>query len=169
MENQKYYVVSSENVGPNSTDAYGNVYEECYTVTTTAPTTNMSREVKTEGWLGTSNDNCLYAHGEFSSEQEARDYIENKLGEYREVDSADLEHDEIAGYLPGNLVPMSGEESVNWCYEGLSNEISADTTDEEIEKMVAEWANDEDQYKIDQSAVVAEGIEMRDELKDAEE
>jgi hypothetical protein len=33
----------------------------------------MSREIRTSGWLGTTNDWAKYAHGEFNTIEEARE------------------------------------------------------------------------------------------------
>jgi hypothetical protein len=70
MENEKYYIVSENYVGPNVDQ---NLNSHCVRITTTPPRTNMSREIRTSGWLGTTNDWAKYAHGEFNTIEEARE------------------------------------------------------------------------------------------------
>ena len=62
-----YYVVERYNMNTNKTDWY---------VTDYCPKTNQSRECREKGWLGTTNNVSLVAHGGFNTAEEAVVYIE---------------------------------------------------------------------------------------------
>lgn len=64
-----FYLISSEYVGPNKANSAGDIIgdSETIVITTTPPTANMSGEVLTSGWLGTTNDWASYAKGEYKS------------------------------------------------------------------------------------------------------
>jgi hypothetical protein len=62
---------------------------------------------------------------------------------------------------------MNAAQTVDWCCEGLREDVSADTTDERIAALVDEYeaaANDEE-YTLDESALSEYITERRDELR----
>jgi hypothetical protein len=140
-----YYIIEREYVGPNQDQ---NVDSHTYTIQTIPARTNMSREVRTDGWCGTTNDWALYARGEYETEQAARDYIEENYGPVREGDDSgnyigmddDGEPIEaIAVFRPGKYIPMDAEGTGNYCWEGIRTDITADTTDGQIEALIDQY------------------------------
>lgn len=140
-----FYITSSEYVGPNL-DERLNSHE--YRIQTWEPETNMSHAVRTDGWLGTTNDVAAYAHGEFETEEAARAEVERLLADtgYRELDCDDPgsidDGEELyytARYAVGRYETWGREGTSNWCYEGVNADVTADTTDERIKELVAEY------------------------------
>ena len=60
----KYYIIENDYVGPNR--AGHELTTPAYTIQTTPGRTNMSHEERINGWLGTTNDWHVAAHGEYS-------------------------------------------------------------------------------------------------------
>ena len=85
-DERQYYVIFSRYVGPNADDRDANAHgnRDYYTIQREPGTTNMSGEELTEGWLGTTNDWSETACGEFATEAEARESIEEDVREWRE-------------------------------------------------------------------------------------
>ncbi|MFW6118841.1 MAG: hypothetical protein ACOC7S_00745 [Planctomycetota bacterium] len=77
------YVVHVEYVGPNREKHHAD--GDYVVLTPDPPRTNLSGEVKTEGWLGTSNDWSKWAYGRFESREAAEAFARRKwdLGEWR--------------------------------------------------------------------------------------
>ena len=72
-----YYVIESEYVGPNT---QGRIDSHLVTITTDAPRTNLSHEVRLDGWIGTTNDTSRHAHGAYTSEDDAREAVAELFG-----------------------------------------------------------------------------------------
>jgi len=173
--NKKFYVVSYEYVGPNLDQRTNS---ETVEITTQAPRTNMSREIKIEGWLGTTNDNAAYAHGEFETIEAAREALIEEFPHTREMELDPNEaefYQTIEAYYVGEYEKMCAESSVSWCYEGFRNDITAQTTDEEIEVIVDGYENDANDpsnhgegfgYSLDLDAVTRSALQFRDGLKE---
>lgn len=169
-----FYPVHNSNVGPNHTEpeSIGNV--EIYNV---PQKTNSSRQEKTEGWLGTTDDCCKYAMGEFDTIEQAREAIA-KEGWTVSVDEDDI--DNFNYYAEEGLVEVWTKIEATYEYvdagiwwDGLCpEEIFSNTTDEEIEEL-AEVAEEQAlKEKVGEgTGVVVEGIEdymkeHRDRLKE---
>jgi len=164
MMTTTYYVISSEYVGPNLSDRCNS---HTYQITTEPGHTNMSHEVRVDGWLGTSNDWAAYAHGEYGSMEAARAAVIEMLGEDRRlIDNDEYDESVVETYAANKYVEWDADNSVTWCYESR-HEITADTTDERIDEIVAEceqYANDEGNT-LDTDAVQIMLTERRDELR----
>jgi hypothetical protein len=138
-----YYIIETNYVGPNQNqDQYIDVDE--IKISTSLAITNSSHEIKIEGWCGTTNDWAVYAHGEYATIEEARAAITEKLGEVRNSDALgdSFESDEddvIEVFKPGKYAPMSSQATADWTYESIQADIAADTTDERIAELVAEY------------------------------
>src|SRR5256885_2081753 len=79
-----YYVIESKYVGPNQDQSqYCDV--DTIGIFTAPGKTNSSREVRLEGWLGTTNDWSEYAHGEYESVEAAEAAIREKWGHTRDT------------------------------------------------------------------------------------
>ena len=129
----------------------------------------MSGEVCVDGWLGCTNNWDKTAHGEFDSEEDARDAIEQLTdGDCREIDTdeSDWSRDIAAFFMVGRFEQWDAENSETWCYSSMGD-ITSDTTDEEIDTLVDELenaANDEN-FSLDTDAVLKMFTERRDKLQ----
>lgn len=141
-----YYVIETNYVGPNQTqDQY--VDADKIEISTSPAITNSSHEVRLEGWCGTTNDWAVYAHGEYATIEAARVAIAEKFGEVRgaDADGYSFESDNadaVETYKPGKFAPMSSQATADWAYAGIQSDIAADTTDERIAELVAEYEAD---------------------------
>lgn len=169
----RYYVVKIDYVGPNQ-DQHAD--DDRIEIRTNPARTNMSHEVKLDGWCGTTNDWAVYAHGEYVTEQAARDYIQETFGPVREdeeagdyigVDKDGEPIQAVAVFRPGKYIPMDAEATGNYCWEGIKVDIKADTTDEQIEALVEQYEAEvnEEGYTLDKRALSESMEARRDELK----
>lgn len=168
-----FYVIETNYVGPNPDQ---HVDDDCIEISTQPARTNMSHEIKLEGWCGTTNDWATYAHGEYETEQDARNYIKETFGPVREDDETDyyIGYDEdgepimpVAVFRPGKYIPMDAEGTGNFTWEGVRTDITADTTDEQIEALIAQYevlAN-EDGYTLDKRSLSDSMESRRDDLR----
>lgn len=132
-----YYVIEINYAGPDQDqDQYIDV--DVINISTSPATTNSSNEVRTDGWCGTTNDWATYAHGEYTTLDEARAYIKKKFGELRDCDAnGDKfeyldDEDVVETYKIGKYEPLGTQATVAWAYERMYNDIKADTSDFEI-------------------------------------
>jgi hypothetical protein len=171
-----FYIIERKYVGPNQTDAQ---YCDAHTVLiqSVPGRTNSSHEERTEGWLGTTNEWAEHAHGEYETLEAARAAVEEKFGKCRESDLTWEDPDTaVELYRVGEYEPMSREATGDWIYGGLRADVTAKTTDEQLEELIAEYeaaANDEgctlDSDAIDMAREYRdERIAERDERDDDE-
>jgi hypothetical protein len=166
-----YYVIETNYVGPNPSQ---NLDADTIEIATEPARTNSSHEVRLDGWCGTTNDWAVYAHGEFVTIEEARAAIAEKFGDVRDCTPDDSKFDAesvVEVCRRGRYAPMNAAQTVDWCCEGLREDVSADTTDERIAALVDEYedaANGEG-YTLDESALSEYITEHRDELRDERE
>ncbi|EDB4569479.1 hypothetical protein A7C82_17275 [Salmonella enterica subsp. enterica serovar Panama] len=170
-----YYIIETNYVGPNQTqDQYVDV--DKIEISTSPAITNSSHEKRTEGWCGTTNGWAVYAHGEYATIEEARAAITAKFGEVRDSDhnGDGFESDDesvVEIYKPGKYARMSLQATAEWAYAGIQSDIEANTTDERIVELVAEYEAEanSDGYTLD---INLEGFmrkrrqELRVELED---
>jgi len=163
-----YYIISNDYIGTNRDQRH--IDGDNIVITTTPGRTNMSNEVRIEGWLGSSNDWSRSAHGLFNTEDAARAAIPELFGECREDDDLDEYDDDdiIARFRPGSYAPYSAENTIEWAYEGIRQDIDAATTNERIDERVAEYeadANADLGITLDEDALRDRMIEYRDDLR----
>ncbi len=152
-----YYLIEREYVGPNPYDTQYVDADEII-ITTEPAKTNSSHEVRTEGWCGTTNDWAIYAHGEYETLEDARAAVTEKFGETRlqEIGDYDALENIVEKYKQGKYIPMSSEETADWAYQGIQTDVTAETTDEEIESLVSLY----------QADAHAQGFELDSDLDD---
>ena len=163
-----FYIIETNYVGPNS-DQHADADE--VRIQTEPGRTNSSHQERTEGWLGTTNDWAQYARGEYETEDAARAAIEELFGECREraVGSDPVNDDPdgcvVAVFKVGKYEPMSREWTAGWITPGLQSDVTADTTDEQLEALIEEWegACNGEGYTLDSRAIDM-AREYRDEL-----
>lgn len=148
-----FYLIETNYVGPNQDQ---NADADAVRIQTKPGRTNSSHEERTEGWLGTTNDWAEYARGKYETEEAARAAIEDLFGECREVElEACIDDGVVAAFRLGKFEPMNREATENWIYSGLKCDVTADTTDEQLETLIEEWeaqCNSEG-YTLDGSAI----------------
>lgn len=137
-----FYIIETNYVGPNQ-DQHCDA--DLVRIQTEPGRTNSSHKERTEGWLGTTNDWAEYAHGEYDTIEEARAAVEEQFGPCREREiGTDPFNDDpdgcvVAVFKIGQYEQMSREATGDWIYEGLRAEVTADTTDEQIEQLIEKW------------------------------
>ncbi len=140
-----FYVIETQYVGPNQQQ---HLDAQVFEVAAQPAITNSSKEVRTEGWCGTTNDWAVYAHGEFARQESAEDWIKTRLADegWREEELEgrhpsecydDEELGVVARYRVGRYAPMTAEATGDWIADGL-DDIEADTSDERIAEIIAE-------------------------------
>ena len=134
METQtasKFYLIRSEYVGPN-TDQHR--YDgKAFFVQTEPGRTNMSHEIKIEGWLGTTNDWYECAYGVFDSIEEAQKEAERILRpeyELKNYDEYDEWYERDETYVMKWAIMPKG---INEFWEA-SDWLDANITKQEIER-----------------------------------
>lgn len=170
-----YYIIKTNYVGPNQAqNRYVDVNK--IAISTSPAITNLSHEVRIEGWCGTTDDWAVYAHGEYATIEEARAAIARKFGEVRDADpngdSFESDDENVAEiYKPGKYAPVSRQATADWAHEGIRSDIDADTTDERIAELVAEYEAEANSlgYTLDsdlENFMRERRQELRDEMED---
>lgn len=168
-----YYLVSSEYVGANESDSSGNIIgdSETITITTTSPITNMSGEVLTHGWLGTTNDWASYAKGEYDSLELALAELK-ELGFTYQVDTDDVTDGDVSVWQRPEAA-LEKWSAGDWLGNAMSNEeicteykISANTSDDQLVKISDKIDKDAENDGIKLFGSMDLLVEIRAELKD---
>lgn len=134
------YVIEHKYVGANQ-DSEQFVDADRIEISKKPATTNSSYVERIKGWCGTTNDWAIYAHGEYETTELARKAIADKFGSVRDVDANGdefLSSDEnvIEVFKLGKFEPLSRQATSDWAFEGIEEDITIDTTDSEIDKLV---------------------------------
>jgi hypothetical protein len=170
---EQFYVVETRYVGPNQNqDEYANA--DTIEIRTAPAVTNQSGDVCLDGWCGTTNDWAVYAHGEHATIEEARSAIVEKFGPVRDSDPNGecFESDEeivVEVYKTGRYERMGWAATEEFAADGIAADIQADTLDERITELVAEYEADAniDGYTLAselEEMLLAARQELRDEL-----
>jgi hypothetical protein len=154
-----YYIISKNKIGQRN--------GESVAITTEPGKTNMSHEIRLDGWLGTTNDIAYYAHGEYETIEAAESALDELFPERREAGVNDYpDPSTVQEWIVGEYEEWSADSSIEYCYD-YRRDIDAETTDAEIEK----WVDEADDYcrednggTLDVDAVVQWLIEYRNEL-----
>lgn len=148
----KFYVIENRYVGPNrnnlETDWENIVRGHSYDIQNEPGRTNMSGQIKMNGWLGNSNDCWSAAHGEFETIEAAEAFIQEHADDtVREaIDHPDVDLPHIvARYYVG---PENYWDAGDWLdgvvfrkpgFVKVDDEIiTPNTTNEELEKLAEE-------------------------------
>lgn len=179
MKNQ-FFLIESEYTGPNQRDSHGNWIGDSrvMTITTTPGTTNSSHEERTDGWLGTTNDNCLTAHGVFDTIEEARQSAHDLGFTEQDTDTDDdsLWFSRDDGDVEFWITPEAAREqwdAGDWFLNGLGRSgtcaeygITAQTTDAELDAAVDTAENEDCASDVVLHDTLELFTELRDELRD---
>lgn len=168
----KFFLIESEYTGPNQRDSHGNWIGDSrvMTITTTPGTTNLSHEERTDGWLGTTNDNSVTAHGEFDTIEEAR-AAAHEMGFTEQSDVEYPDDDELEFWITPEAA-KSQWDAGDW-FDGLGRNgtcteygITAETTDDELEEAVDTAENEDCASDVVLHGTLKLFTELRDELRD---
>lgn len=167
---KKFYLVSSEYKGPNERDSSGSIMGDTreMIISTEPGRTNLSREISTEGWLGTSHDISRHAHGVFDSleaaVQEAAD-----LGFTEEFDDTNesCRDSWVASYISDERANYEYWDAEYWFADNPCDEygITSETSDSELEAAAERAEKEARDDKAIVVGVLEHFTELRDELK----
>lgn len=139
-----FYIIEYKYTGPNRDE---NIDADTIEIDTRPALTNSSKEVRTVGWCGTTGDWCVYAHGAFTTIEQAREAIKQEFGDTRTQNDGGetFESDSqsaVEVHKKGKYSPMSASDTADWAYTSIQDVVTADTTDEEIQSLIAELAEE---------------------------
>jgi hypothetical protein len=124
-----YYIIEYDR------NPYSKAVDQETIVVTRSPATHPTTgEEVIEGHVITWNDVPRYAHGEYDSIEKAREAVSRIFGECRELDEPG-HCDAVLEFKLGALEPWDRESTESWLYDGLSADINANDTDEELEEL----------------------------------
>ena len=130
-----FYVVEHEYIGSNfssASDAEEILNNETWDILSEPPRTNLSKEIRTNGWLGSNNDWSSKAHGEFETIDEARNYVESRLGFLTLLEDGGDEDDLVESYRANKETFAVDVESWWQSCGAYEFGVTAETSDEEI-------------------------------------
>lgn len=110
-------------------------------------------DISTEGF-GRPDDEGVREWGPFETIEDARAKLDSQFPERREEDpdalrdAQEIDPALLERYRPGSLRAMGNDETSDWVYESLRQEVTTATTDEEVDALAKE---------LDESAE-AEGV-----------
>lgn len=163
-----FYIVETKYTGPNPDQ---HLDQDVVEIQTVPARTNSSGEIKTQGWCGTTNDWCVNAHGEYTTLEEAEAAVQEIFGDVRPYEDEEADDSVVKAYKPGLYVPMSAENTGDWCYEAIQEKVKLGMTPEQVDSLIAELeeAANEEGYTL--SAALSDMIAERldDLLEEAEE
>lgn len=166
-----FYIIEQSYEGPNPDD---HLDDQTFRVQTRPGLGNLSHKPILHGWLGTTNDWCKIAHGEFATLDEAKAEIDRlTANSYREdeLEAEDRYNKILYRVRVGRLEPWNAAASQDWCWESMRDRIDVVTTDDEILDWSEECANDaaSENFLLDLDAVVRMATSYRDELADKDD
>lgn len=132
----KHYVIEERYTGPNQDQ---HIDTDIVKITTEPARKNMSNEICTEGWCGTTDDWAVYARGEYDSKEAAESFIMSTYKEAREADFDENDQSIVAIYKPGKYEPLCKEATGNFIFDSLQESVTVSTTDAEISALVDDW------------------------------
>ena len=153
-----YYIIEHRYVGPNQEqDQYVDL--DFIEINSAPALTNSSHEPRIDGWCGTTDDWSVNAHGEYLTIDDARDAMLTLWSDvrwndpngdcyggcYPVSDFSNILVDDpgrITICKPGKYTPMSRSATGDWACESMQHDIQADTTDEHLDILVAEYEED---------------------------
>jgi len=158
-----FYVIAIEYEGPNSEDdRFIDADRIC--IRSEPARTNMSGEVRVDGWCGTTNDWSITAYGEYETIDEAERAVTDIFGETRDFTSDEARQwNAICVYARGAFRPLNKTDAFDYFYAAMEGDVTTTTSDEEIDVLAREYeslAND-DGYTLD-----GNGSEIIEEFRD---
>lgn len=134
-QNTRFYVVETKYVGPNPDQ---HIDEDVVEIQTEPERTNSSGEAKIQGWCGTTNDWCVNAHGEYPTLADAEAAVKEIFGDVRPYEDEGASDSVVKAYKPGLYVPMSAENTGDWCYDVIQEKVTLGMTGEQVDTLIGE-------------------------------
>lgn len=123
-----YYIIETE----LTLNATGLPSEHYYTIETEPGRGNLSGEIITSGWLGTTNDWAQYAHGGYVTENEAKGILARLIGT-DDLSNHVIDDDDDDGIRYSALrTDWEDWDADEWCYADAVNRVTAAMTDEQL-------------------------------------
>lgn len=179
-----FYLIESQYVGPNQKDSRGHWIGDSRVleIRTEPGRTNMSQEVRYSGWLGTTNDCCLIAHGRYDTVEEARAEA-HSMGFTAEKDIGEADQtcwgDDGPIIAEAWITPAAAREqwdAGDWFLNAMSADqvraeygITATSTDEELAAAAAKAESDAEIENIELHGTEKLFERLRQEVRDAAE
>jgi len=122
------------------------------------------------------NDWSTTNHGEFETLKAAREFITDRFGVTRTENAAGESFADTGLYYMydsvievhkvGEYEPLSAEDSIDWVWADIEQDIVANATDSEIDALIEEYveAASDQGYDLDAAEAKSAAIEYRDEL-----
>lgn len=134
-----FYLTSYNYTGNQDT-----VHDADYIEINTKPArANLSGAEIISGWCGNTNSWSVTAHGVYQTIEEARAAITGIFGEVRPVAIEEIYavrgEDVVEVCKPGKYEPMTSEHTLNWSAESIAADVTADTTDKQIERLISKY------------------------------
>lgn len=130
-----FYIVETKYTGPNPDQ---HLDQDVVEIQTVPARTNSSGEIKTQGWCGTTNDWCVNAHGEYTTLEEAEAAVQEIFGDVRPYEDEEADDSVVKAYKPGLYVPMSAENTGDWCYDVIQERVTLGMTQEQVDTLIGE-------------------------------
>ena len=145
----KYYIEEIYYCGPDgNTDKY--IDFDRFEITTKPARTNLSNEIRLDGWLDMSGDVSRYTHGVYDSLAAAEYAVQNLLGDlYRRDDEPSESPDVVAVYRIGRLPPMPDEALRIWLQDV---DVPTDADDATLRRQAKELASELEDTDVSASA-----------------
>lgn len=137
-----YYIIETVYVGPNQrSDEYCDA--DTVVISTLPARTNRSFEIRIEGWCGTTGGWATYAYGEYDTLEDARAAVVDIFGAVRKDESEwPRDSDEVERYKKGEYEPVGMQTTADIVWPGIKVDITADSSDEEISRLVDAYEAD---------------------------
>jgi hypothetical protein len=166
-----FYLVTRVYVGPNQDSKHLN--SDVIEVWNEPARTNSSKEVLIDGWCGTTNDWSVHAYGEYETLQEALDEMHDifDVREYQyegwSSDDSFIDDHVVERYYFGKYCQMDAEGTAIWVYEYMVKDITAETTDDQIEELLLKYEDECKSENVSTHASIVNCLyDYRNELRD---
>ena len=133
-----FYLIEKEYVGPNH-DQYLNAHQ--VRVQTVPGLTNMTKESRVSGWLGTTNDWSLHAHGVYETREAAEAAARAMFPVLRDVESGDFREEVVAEWFVG-IEEWGSDATRAWFYDEAKAWVNVRRTEAEVDAWVQEMLAD---------------------------
>lgn len=156
-----FYLIRTRYEGPNQTAENFRDCEGYMTIETKPGGTNMSGEERTSGWLGTTNDWNKTACGEYDTTDEARtaatkcgytEPVEAELVDVENLDFVKIDMETFELIALEIYTTKDGAKAVwmveDYMYQWARDNITAETTDEEIVRFAEESETEAEQENV---------------------
>lgn len=168
-----FYVIRNIYIGPNQDSDFFRDFDNIE-ISTIPAIANSSKQTCINGWCGATNDISVYAHGVYSTLQEAREAVIDKFGKLRDwedsvISSEIVEEEIIQKYRLNKYVNLNSSETYEWACDLYGREVRANTTNEQIHQLAVDCEAEANRNGGTLSSINEILMGFRDELRKEEE